>query len=156
MNGTRKDVAMLYAVPLGIVAALFLTACTTYHPPASASWAYRGTLKGGVSMVAYAPSLTMCRTMREKDLPKVNPSDWNGTFSECVPITITPGTGWSAFSVVDFPELGIALNDTATCEFFRQQYVAQIPLLNRPVGTGSWMYVPAYRMTKCSSVAVSG
>jgi hypothetical protein len=140
-----------------IIASLLLTGCASYHPPSAGSWGYRGRLKTGVSAVGYAPSLAMCRTIRDKDLPTVNRSDWteNG-ISDCGPVAITAGTGWFAFSIVDVPGIGIAFNDETACALLRQQYIAKIPLVNRPVGSGSWMYVPAYRVTKCSAVAVSG
>ena len=111
-------------------------------------------LKSGVSVVAYAPSLAQCQTTRAKDLATINRSDWDG-ISECGRVVVNAGTGWSAFSIVDVPGLGIAVSDETACALFQQQYTAQTPLVNRPVGTGSWMHVPAYRVTKCSPVAVT-
>ena len=90
-------------------------------------------------------------------MPTVNLTDFTLTgISECGPVVITAGTRWFAFSIVDVPGIGMALNDATACALARQQYIARIPLVNRPVGSGSWMHVPAYKATKCSAVAVSG
>jgi hypothetical protein len=140
-----------------IAVALLLTSCASYHPPPPGSWGYRGTLKSGVSAVAYAPSLAMCNTIREKDVTTVNPADWAaGGISECAPLTVTLGAGWFAFSIVDVSGIGMATTDETACALLRQQYIARIPLVNRPVGSGSWMYVPAYKVTKCAGVRVTG
>ncbi len=143
------------ALALALVLALAIGGCATYHPPSSASWGYRGTMKGGISAVRYASSLAMCQTIREKDMPAVNLADWTAAgISECAPVVITAGTGWFAFSIVGVPENGTALSDATACEIARRQAIARVPLFNHPVGTGSWMATPAYRVTNCSPVAV--
>lgn len=112
---------------LALVVLLLFTGCaSSYQPPRSApSWAYRGVTKADNSTVlSYFPSLDACRTTRSTEV--VKPADWTpaGLSEECLPVTITPGsgdTGWSAFSFPAFSGLGAALSGPpANCERIRQ------------------------------------
>ncbi len=98
----RRLASAVGRVAIGLLVVMLAGCASSYHPPSSASWGYRGMLKSGVSLVAYAPSLAQCQKTPAKDLSTINRSDWDG-ISECGRVVVNAGTGWSAFSIVDVP-----------------------------------------------------
>jgi hypothetical protein len=93
-----------------------------------------------ITFLQYAPSLDAYRAMRAREV--VNPADWtaDGLSEECLPVTITPDsgyTGWSAVSFTGDPGNGAALSG--------------------PIGLCRWArehFAKVYRVSRCSPVMV--